>query len=45
MQLALYILGVILGYILCSVLHNRKAHGEIFIIKKEDGKIAFYIMK
>ena len=35
MQLALYILGVILGYILCSVLHNCKAHGEIFVIEKE----------
>ena len=43
MQLALYILGVILGYILCSVLHNRKAHGEIFIIKKEDGNPEVFV--
>ena len=35
MQLALYILGVILGYILSSMVHSRKTHGEIFVIEKE----------
>ena len=35
MQLVLYIFGVILGYILSSMVHSRKAHGEIFVIEKE----------
>ena len=35
MQLVLYIFGVMLGYILSSMVHSSKTHGEIFVIEKE----------
>ena len=35
MYLVFCIVGIIFGYVLCSIMHNRKAHGEIFVIEKE----------
>ena len=35
MYLVFCIVGIIFGYVLCSIINNRKAHGEIFVIEKE----------
>ena len=35
MYLVFCIVGIIFGYVLCSIMHNSKAHGEIFVIEKE----------
>ena len=35
MYLVFCIVGIIFGYVLCNIMHNRKAHGEIFVIEKE----------
>ena len=35
MYLLFCIVGIIFGYVLCSIMHNRKANGEIFVIEKE----------
>lgn len=35
MYLVFCIIGIVFGYVSCSIMHNRKTHGELFVIEKD----------
>ena len=35
MYLVFCIVDIIFGYVLCSIMNNRKTHGELFVIEKD----------
>ena len=35
MYLVFCIMGIIFGYVSCSIMQNRKTHGELFVIEKD----------